>query len=95
MNLVFRQATPADYSEVRRITCEAYLHAGHFTADHPYMSVLGDVERRAEHAEVWVTKDSGKVVAAVTLTFAGQPYSEVAIENELEFRMLAIDPALH
>lgn len=30
----------------------------------------------------------------MTLTFAGQPYSEVALENELEFRMLAVDPAV-
>lgn len=94
MNLVLRQATPADHSEVRRITREAYLHAGHFAADHPYMSVLEDVEHRAEHAEVWVAEASGAVVAAVTLTFAGQPYSEIAVDNELEFRMLAVDPAV-
>ncbi len=94
MNLVFRPATPDDYSEVRRITREAYLQAGHFTSDHPYMSVLDNVEHRAEHAHVWVAEASGTVVAAVTLTFAGQPYSEIAIENELEFRMLAVDPAV-
>lgn len=94
MNLVFRQASPADYSEVRRITRQAYLQAGHFTADHPYMSVLDNVEHRAEHAEVWVAEASGVVVAAVTLTFAGQPYSEIVVENELEFRMLAVDPAV-
>lgn len=70
------------------------LHAGHFTADHPYMSVLDDLEHRAEHAEVWVAEASGAVVAAVTLTFAGQPYSEIARDNELEFRMLAVDPAV-
>jgi predicted N-acetyltransferase YhbS len=94
VNLVFRPAEPADYSEVRRITREAYLHAGHFSADHPYMSVLDGVEHRAEHAEVWVAEASGAVVAAVTLTFAGQPYSEIAHDNELEFRMLAVDPAV-
>ncbi len=33
------------------------------------------------------------MVAAVTLTFAGQPYSEIATDGELEFRMLAVDPA--
>jgi predicted N-acetyltransferase YhbS len=94
VNLVFRPARPADYPEVRRITREAYLQAGLFTADHPYMSVLENVERRAEHAEVWVAEASGAVVAAVTLTFAGQPYSEIAMDNELEFRMLAVDPAV-
>jgi len=93
VNVDFRPATPADYSGVRRITREAYLHAGHFTADHPYVGVLDNVEHRAEHAEVWVAEASGAVVAAVTLTFAGQPYSEIAVENELEFRMLAVDPA--
>lgn len=94
MNMVFRRATRADYSEVRRITREAYLHAGHFTPDHPYMHVLENVEHRAEHAGVWVAETSGAVVAAVTLTFAGHPYSEIAVENELEFRMLAVDPAV-
>lgn len=94
MNFDFRPAGPADYPEVRRITRDAYLRAGHFTAGHPYISVLDNVEHRAEHAEVWVAEASGAVVAAVTLTFAGQPYSEIARDNELEFRMLAVDPAV-
>ncbi|MET3172441.1 UNVERIFIED_ORG: ribosomal protein S18 acetylase RimI-like enzyme [Arthrobacter sp. UYCu721] len=92
MSVAFRRATPSDFPEVRRITRDAYLRAGHFQADHPYMSVLEDVEHRAEHAQVWVAEAAGKVVAAVTLTFAGQPYSEIATDAELEFRMLAVDP---
>ena len=91
--VTLRRAGPADFPEVRRITRDAYLQAGHFAADPPYMSVLEDVEHRAEHAEVWVAEAGGKVVAAVTLTFAGQPYSEIAQDGELEFRMLAVDPA--
>lgn len=51
------------------------------------------MEHRAEHAEVWVAEAGGKVVAAVTLTFAGQPYSELQQDCELEFRMLAVDPS--
>lgn len=93
MTVVFRRAVPADFPEVRRITRDAYLQAGHFAADHPYMSVLEDVEHRAEHAQVWVAEASGKVVAAVTLTFAGRPYSEIDQDGEMEFRMLAVDPA--
>jgi GNAT superfamily N-acetyltransferase len=93
MSAAFRPALPSDFPEVRRITREAYLRAGHFSADHPYMSVLEDVEHRAVHAQVWVAEAAGKVVAAVTLTFAGQPYSEIAEYGELEFRMLAVDPA--
>ncbi|WP_223984705.1 GNAT family N-acetyltransferase [Arthrobacter sp. NicSoilB8] len=94
MNLKFRPAGPADYPAVRRITRDAYLRPGHFSGGHPYMSVLENVEHRAEHAEAWVAEASGAVIAAVTLTFAGQPYSEIARDNELEFRMLAVDPAV-
>lgn len=93
MSVDFRRALPSDLPEVRRITRDAYLRAGHFSADHPYMSVLEDVEHRAEHAQVWVAEAAGNVVAAVTLTFAGQPYAEIAQDRELEFRMLAVDPA--
>jgi GNAT superfamily N-acetyltransferase len=94
VSVAFRRATPSDFPDVRRITGDAYLAAGHFAADHPYMSVLQDVEHRAEHAQVWVAETVGRVVAAVTLTFAGEPYSEIASSGELEFRMLAVDPAV-
>lgn len=57
------------------------------------MAVLEDVEHRAGYAPVWVAQTAGKVVAAVTMTFAGQAYSEIAKDGELEFRMLAVDPA--
>ena len=93
MNVAFRRAAPSDFPDVRRITRDAYVHAGHFSAEHPYMDVLDDVEHRAEHAQVWVAESGGRVVAAVTLTFAGEPYSEIAVDGELEFRMLAVDPA--
>ena len=92
MSVAFRRATPSDFPEVRRITRDAYLRAGHFPTDHPYMSVLEDVEHRAEHAQVWVAEAAGKVAASVLLTFAGQPYTEVARDGELEFRMLSVDP---
>jgi predicted N-acetyltransferase YhbS len=94
VSISLRRATPSDFPDVRRITREAYLQAAHFAADHPYMGVLENVEHRADHAQVWVAEAAGQVVAAVTLTFAGQPYSEIATEGELEFRMLAVDPSL-
>lgn len=93
MSVTLRRAAPSDFPDVRRITRDAYLKAGHFAADHPYMGVLEDVEHRAEHAQVWLAEAGGRPVAAVTLTFAGQPYTEIAEEGELEFRMLAVDPA--
>ena len=93
MSVSIRRAAPSDFPDVRRITRDAYLRAGHFAADHPYMEVLEDVEHRAGHAEVWLAESGGRAVAAVTLTFAGQPYSEIARDGELEFRMLAVDPS--
>ena len=85
MSVAFRRAVPSDVPELRPITRDAYLQAGHFSAGHPYMCVLEEVEHRAEHAQVWVAEAAGRAVAAVTLTFADGPYSEIAVENELEF----------
>jgi GNAT superfamily N-acetyltransferase len=90
--LSFRLAREDDFDAVRRITLDAYLAAGHFDETHPYVRVLGDVERRAAFAEVWLAELDGRATGAVMLTAAGQPYTEVAGERELEFRMLAVDP---
>lgn len=51
------------------------------------MSVLDDVEHRVAHAEAWVAEASGTVVAALTPTCAGQPNSEIAMGDELEFQI--------
>lgn len=94
MSLNIRRATTADYDDVRRITRDAYLHAGYFdNPDHPYVQVLADVEHRAEHAEVWIAEEEGVVVGSFAVTFEGQRYTDIAIAGELEFRMLAVDPA--
>lgn len=93
--ITIRPIQPGDYDAVRRITRGAYLEAGYFADEaHPYMAVLADIEHRAEHAEVWVAERDGVVVGSVALTFAGQRYTDIAIEGELEFRMLAVDPAV-
>ncbi len=94
-HVTIRPIRREDYDDVRRITRGAYLEAGYFTDDaHPYMAVLSDVEHRAQHAEVWVAERDGTVVGSVALTFAGQRYTDIAVEGELEFRMLAVDPAV-
>lgn len=95
MPFSIRRVTAADYDDVRRITRDAYIHAGYFdTHDHPYVQVLSDVEHRAEHAEVWVAEEDGVVVGSFAITFEGQRYTDIAIAGELEFRMLAVDPAV-
>ncbi|WP_312182739.1 GNAT family N-acetyltransferase [Arthrobacter sp.] len=94
MSITVRQATPADFDDIRRITREAYLKAGFIDADNPYVQELENVEHRAEHAELWVAEQDGEVAGSAAITFAGQPYTDIAIEGELEFRMLSVDPAL-
>ena len=94
-DITIRPVRSEDYDDVRRITRGAYLAAGYFADDsHPYMAVLSDVEHRAQHAEIWVAERDGTVVGSVALTFAGQRYTDIAVEGELEFRMLAVDPAV-
>lgn len=91
--LSFRRAQADDFDAVRRITLSAYLSAGHFDQSHPYLRILGDVERRAALAQVWLAEVDGKATGTVMLTADGEPYTEVARERELEFRMLAVDPS--
>jgi N-acetylglutamate synthase-like GNAT family acetyltransferase len=88
-----RPAVPADYDAVARITRDAYLAAGYFaSADHPYMLQIQDVAARAAQATVWVAERAGHIVGSVTLAVAGEPYADIALADELEFRMLVVDP---
>ncbi|NYE94981.1 N-acetylglutamate synthase-like GNAT family acetyltransferase [Psychromicrobium silvestre] len=93
--IVFRLAQPADYDEVARITRDSYLAAGHFdSAEHPYMQQIQQVAERAEAAQIWVAERAGEVVGAVTLAQKGEPYADIALADELEMRMLVVDPAV-
>ena len=93
--ILIRPAVPADYDSVARITRDAYLEAGYFeTADHPYMQQVQNVALRAEKATVWVAEHSGHVIGSVTLALAGEPFADIALDDELEFRMLVVDPAV-
>ena len=94
MSITVRQATEADFDDIRRITRDAYLSAGFIEADNPYVKDLENVEDRAANALLWVAELDGRVAASAAITFAGQPYTDIALEGELEFRMLAVDPAL-
>ncbi len=93
--ILIRPAIPADYDAVARITRDAYLAAGYFAdADHPYMLQIQDVARRAAQATIWVAERAGRVVGSVTLAVAGEPFADIALADELEFRMLVVDPAV-
>ena len=93
--IIVRPAVPADYEAIARITRDSYLAAGYFdSADHPYMKQIQDVTRRAAHATIWVAERDGRIVGSVTLAVAGEPYADIALDDELEFRMLVVDPAV-
>ncbi|CAH0224949.1 Mycothiol acetyltransferase [Arthrobacter sp. Bi83] len=90
-----RPAVPADYEAIARITRDSYLAAGYFdSADHPYMQQIQDVARRAEQATIWVAERNGRIVGSVTLAVVGEPFADIALDDELEFRMLVVDPAV-
>lgn len=90
-----RPAVEADFSAVARITGASYLSAGYFDdAAHPYMVKIMDVAGRAAQATIWVAERDGAVIGSVTLARAGEPYADIALQDELEFRMLVVDPAV-
>lgn len=93
--ILIRPAVPADYNAIARITRDSYLAAGYFeSADHPYMRQIQDVAQRAAKSTIWVAEREGRIVGSVTLAVAGEPYADIARSDELEFRMLVVDPAV-
>ena len=93
--ITVRPAVESDFDAVARITRDSYLAAGYFEdAGHPYMRKVQDVAQRAGQATVWVAERAGDVVGSVTLALAGEPYADIALPDELEFRMLVVDPAV-
>lgn len=58
------------------------------------MQQIQEVAARAAKATIWVAERAGHVVGSVTLALAGEPYADIALDDELEFRMLVVDPAV-
>ena len=58
------------------------------------MKQIQDVARRAAQATIWVAERDARIVGSVTLAVAGEPYADIALDDELEFRMLVVDPAV-
>lgn len=87
-----RPARAADLDEISRIGVAAYEAAGQITAESPYRTVLADAAARLRGAELLVAERAGRIVGTVTICPPTSPFSEVGVEDELEFRFLAVDP---
>jgi GNAT superfamily N-acetyltransferase len=88
--LTIRAVRPEEHARVADLTVDAYTKV-HDVGD--YAETLRDVARRVEHAEVLVAVEDGEVLGSATLVRDGGPYGEIAGPAEVEFRMLAVDPA--
>lgn len=91
-----REAAPADYEAVARLTLSAYRALPTWVGD-DYATELTDVAGRvAAGATVLVAEDAGgRVAGTVTLVLPPSPWFEWApgVDGDCGFRMLAVDPA--
>ncbi|AIY03727.1 MULTISPECIES: GNAT family N-acetyltransferase [Arthrobacter] len=95
MSIAVRTITAADYDAVSRITADAYLGAGYFdSAEYPYMQKIMRVGERAAVAPVIVAERDGVVIGSATLAVFGDEWADIALPDELEFRLLVVDPAV-
>lgn len=93
--ITVRPIQEADYDAVARITVDAYLSAGYFdSAEYPYMRKIARVAERAAAAQMVVAEREGQVIGSATLALAGEEWADIALADELEFRLLVVDPAV-
>lgn len=95
MSIAVRPITEADYDAVARITADAYLGAGYFdSVEYPYMQKIMRVGERAAVAPMIVAERNGVVVGSATLAVHGDEWADIALADEMEFRLLVVDPAV-
>lgn len=75
------------------MTVAAYV-GSYVAADDGYVAHLADTAGRSAAAELWVAVLGGDVVGTVTFCPPGSTMREIARDDEGEFRMLAVDPAV-
>jgi len=93
-DLTVRAARPKDLHRAGEVAVAAYQATGWLEPGDPYREHLADTPRRAGEAELLVAVDAeDRVVGTVTLCQADNPWSEICRPGEVEFRMLAVDPA--
>ncbi|MCO1580903.1 GNAT family N-acetyltransferase [Crossiella sp. SN42] len=91
-----RPAEPAELDAVGELTVAAYQAGGFIPEGSDYGTTLRNAAARARAAELLVAADEeGRLLGTVTVVLPGTEFAEVSEPGELEFRMLAVDPAHH
>lgn len=90
--VVVRPARWEDLAAAADVTVRAYRAEGSLADDDDYLAELSDTAARAAGAELYVAEESGRLVGTVTVCPPGSAYAEIGGPDELEFRMLAVDP---
>jgi ribosomal protein S18 acetylase RimI-like enzyme len=88
-----RLVAPHEYARVAQLSVDAYGHDYDLPDD--YRASLADVATRAREHEVWVAEDlaTGELLGTVVTPRPGGHISELGRDGELDFRLLAVDPA--
>lgn len=90
--VVVRRARPEDLADAADLCVRAYRAEGSLADDDDYLVELADTAARAADGELYVAEEAGRLVGTVTVCPHGSRCSEIAAPDELEFRMLAVDP---
>jgi GNAT superfamily N-acetyltransferase len=88
-----RRALEAELAAVGRLTAEVYVGDGFMPSTDAYVVELEDAARRAREAELWVAVDEDQLLGSVTFCPVGSTYREIGLDDEGEFRMLAVAPS--
>lgn len=93
-DVVVRPPRPDELAAAGEVVVLGYAADGFLDGNDDYADKLRDAALRSEHAEVLVAVDAaGAVLGSVTVAQPGSRYAELSRPGELEFRMLAVDPA--
>ena len=93
--VMIRQAEPADFEAVGRLTVAAYRADGQLNqATGDYAKDLANVAGRSSQGTTLVAVDAdGDIVGGVLFALPGSSYAQLARPGEAEFRMLAVSPS--
>ncbi|MGW1339839.1 GNAT family N-acetyltransferase [Kribbella sp. NPDC002412] len=88
MTVEIRLARPTEYDAVGELAADAYAHDGFLKPG--YAQTVRAAANRAAKAELWVAADATGLLGTVTYCPPGSVYREIGLDDEGEFRLLAV-----